>query len=80
MGSTDLNLLLDVGFNHEVGEDAALYWKKNPGSLSHVIGKAEAMDTAVQAQFGDKAKARIRDAYSWEYIADRYQKAFIGEE
>ena len=27
--STKLNLLLDVGFNREVGEDGALYWKKN---------------------------------------------------
>ena len=26
LASTDLNLLLDVGFNREVAEDAALYW------------------------------------------------------
>ena len=26
--STDLNLLLDVGFNKEVAEDGALYWNK----------------------------------------------------
>lgn len=28
LASTKLNLLLDVGFNREVGEDGAIYWKK----------------------------------------------------
>ena len=28
LGSTDLNLLLGVGFNREVAEDAAIYWSK----------------------------------------------------
>ena len=28
LGSTDLNLLLDVGFNREVAQDGALYWSK----------------------------------------------------
>ena len=33
--STKLNLLLDVGFNREVGEDGALYWKKRPIGKCH---------------------------------------------
>lgn len=33
LGSTDLNLLVDVGFNKEVAEDCALYWSHKPGSL-----------------------------------------------
>lgn len=28
LGSTQLNLLLDVGFNREVAEDGAMYWSK----------------------------------------------------
>lgn len=28
LASTKLNLLLDVGFNREVGENGAIYWKK----------------------------------------------------
>jgi len=28
LATTDLNLLLDVGFNKEVGQDGALYWNK----------------------------------------------------
>ena len=31
LGSTQLNLLLDVGFNREVAEDGAIYWKKGNG-------------------------------------------------
>lgn len=31
--STDLNLLLDVGFNREVGGDSAIYWDKTNGNL-----------------------------------------------
>ena len=33
--STKLNLLLDVGFNREVGEDGALYWKKDQLAQCH---------------------------------------------
>ena len=37
LGSTDLNLLVDVGFNKEVAEDCALYWSRKPGSLAKLI-------------------------------------------
>lgn len=76
LGSTRLNLLLDVGFNREVGEDAALYWSKEPGALAALIKEADAMDEESVAALGDKAKARIAAAYSWQYIADRYAAVF----
>ena len=37
LGSTKLNLLLDVGFNREVGQDAALYWMKIDENLSKLM-------------------------------------------
>ncbi len=43
LGSTELNLLLDVGFNREVAEDAALYWNKEDGNLAKLIEKADQM-------------------------------------
>lgn len=43
LGSTDLNLLVDVGFNKEVAEDCALYWSRKPGSLAKLIDKADKM-------------------------------------
>jgi rhamnosyltransferase len=69
LGSTKLNLLLDVSFNSEVGEDAALYWTKQNGSLSSLINKCEGMD---REEIGKKAKERIESSYSWKYISDRY--------
>ena len=69
LGSTKLNLLLDVGFNREVGEDAALYWTKEEGSLAKLIDSCESLD---REELGFKAKKRIKSAYSWEYISNRY--------
>ena len=79
LGSTELNLLLDVGFNREVGEDAALYWKKDAGNLADLIEKADTMESTEIAEYGKKAKKRIADAYSWQYIADQYEKVFLSE-
>ena len=69
LGSTKLNLLLKIGFNEEVAEDSALYWTKDPGNLATLIDKCEGID---REELGKKAKARIRTAYSWEYISGRY--------
>lgn len=79
LGSTDLNLLLGVGFNREVGEDAALYWTKESGNLASLIEKADAMSEDEIAALGDKAKARIATAYSWQYICDLYRDVFLKE-
>lgn len=77
LGSTDLNLLLDVGFNREVAEDAALYWNKEEGSLSILINKADLMNDEERKKLGAKAKKRIAEAYSWEYISARYDEKFM---
>lgn len=77
LGSTDLNLLLDVGFNREVGEDAALYWSKEEGSLAGLIDEADAMATEAIFSLGEKAKKRIADSYSWEHIVAEYEKVFL---
>ena len=69
LGSTRLNLLLDVGFNREVAEDAALYWTKEDGNLAKLIGSCEEMN---REELGNKAKERITSAYSWEFISGRY--------
>lgn len=76
LGSTDLNLLLDVGFNREVAEDAALYWSKEPGGLARLIDRADQMDAADIAELGRRAKERIADAYSWQHISNQYKNLF----
>ena len=77
LGSTDLNLLLDVGFNREVAEDAALYWTKEPGDLAALIGRADAMDEEERAELGRAARQRVADAYSWQHIADEYKNLWV---
>ena len=79
LGSTDLNLLLDVGFNREVAEDAALYWTKEPGDLAGLIDRADQMDAADIAELGRKAKERIADAYSWQHISGQYKNLSVEE-
>ena len=77
LGCTDLNLLLGVGFNREVAEDAALYWSKDKGDLAKLIETADALEPAEIAALGEKAKKRIADAYSWQFITDEYAKLFL---
>ena len=79
LGCTDLNLLLDVGFNREVAEEAALYWSKEPGNLAALIEKADQLPADTIAQLGQQAKQRIADAYSWQFIASEYEKLFLGQ-
>ena len=77
LGSTDLNLLLDVGFNREVAKDAAFYWSKKEGNLAQLIDEVDLISADKRAEYGRKAKRRIRDAYSWQYICDRYGEVFL---
>lgn len=77
LGATELNLLLDVGFNREVGEDSALYWKKDSGNLSSLINRADGMDSKERTECGLKAKERIKSAYSWQLIGDKYMQVWM---
>jgi len=77
LGSTDLNLLLDVGFNQEVAENGAIYWNKEKGNLANLIDRVDNMDSSDIASLGVIAKKRICDWYSWEHIVDEYEKVFL---
>ena len=77
LSSTDLNLLLDVEFNREVGGDCALYWTKDAGSLAGLIDMVDGMATNDINQLSKLAKKRISDWYNWEYIVNRYESFFL---
>lgn len=77
LSSTDLNFLLDVGFNREVAENAAVYWNKKLGSLAGLIEWAENITEEKKTEYGSKAKQRIKDIYSWKNICDRYAEEFL---
>lgn len=77
LGSTDLNLLLDVGFNREVADNAALYWTKKEGNLSNLIDEADMLAYSQIKGYGEKGKLRIEKQYSWKFITDQYRKLFL---
>ncbi len=76
LGSTDLNLLLNVGFNREVAEDAALYWDKAEGSLSQLVNNADLLSNQKLKELGLSAKSRIANSYSWSMIVRQYENTF----
>ena len=77
LASTNLNLLLDVGFNREVAEDAALYWNKTEHNLSNLIDKLDRgyIDYSL---LGSSSKERVKQQYSWNYICNLYSTLFCG--
>ena len=79
LGSTDLNLLVDVGFNKEVAEDCALYWSRKPGSLAKLIDKADQMSADEIAEMGLRAKKRVAEEYTWDKICGQYENVFVGK-
>lgn len=72
LASSDLNLLLDVGFNKEVGEDTAIYWTKEKGDLAKTIERADAMTEDEIKALANASTGRIANAYSWEFISNEY--------
>lgn len=73
LATTDLNLLLDVGFNKEVGEDGSVYWNKEEGNLAELINRLENIDTEQLQELSSNAKQRIDSEYSWDYIVRKYE-------
>lgn len=73
LATTDLNLLLSVGFNKEVGEDGAVYWNKEDMNLAQLIDRLEEIKPSELEDLSIKAKKRIDDAYSWELIVRKYE-------
>ena len=77
LSSTDLNLLLDVRFNREVGKDSALYWDKTPGNLAALIDRVEKMGGEEKKRLGRSAKERVANDYTWEKICAKYEEIFL---
>lgn len=77
LGSTKLNLLLDVGFNREVGKDGAIYWTKKHGNLAKIIND---MDNLSEEKISDLDKAsskRIIDQFDWNIIIRKYEDVLV---
>lgn len=71
---TELNILYDVNFNKQVGQDACLYFKDND-ELKNILNDTKYLDS-IKKEKGVLAKKRIQEAYTWEGILDKYEKLF----
>lgn len=78
LAATQVNLLYDVSFNREVGQDAAYYFTSDVGSMIESMMEIEALTDENREQIGQKAKHRIRSAFSHEKIVDEYEQLFRG--
>lgn len=77
LSSTNINLLFDVGFNREVAQNTAFYWNKEVGNLASLIDTVEQFSEKEAAEYGEKAKQRVKEAYSWDFISGRYAEVFL---
>ncbi|ARU18675.1 beta 1-4 rhamnosyltransferase Cps2T [Ligilactobacillus salivarius] len=77
LGSTKINLLYNVEFNKEVGEDSSLYWSLEDGSLANKLNEVEKISTEKEENFGKLAKQQIIDNYSWKKIVNDYEEKFM---
>lgn len=76
LATTDLNLLLDVGFNKEVAQDGALYWNKENDNLSSLLNKLDNISKHDIENYSKIAKKRIKEEYSWDKIIKQYENTF----
>jgi rhamnosyltransferase len=74
MASTKMNLLLDICFNREVAENAALYWTKEKGSLAKLLNDADKMQEQEIEDLADLARGRIESEYSWDKVVGEYER------
>lgn len=73
---TDVNILYNAPYNEEVGEDACVYFSNEEGSLTKAIEKVEKFKSRDQEAYGEKAKNRIKEEYTWEIVVNKYKKLF----
>lgn len=74
LSSTKLNLLLNVGFNKEVGGDGALYWDKN--NLHKIIEESEQLTSEKIDEMDELSTKQVTERFSWDFIVDEYEKLF----
>ncbi|GAB6884965.1 rhamnosyltransferase [Streptococcus equinus ATCC 33317] len=74
LSSTKLNLLLNVGFNKEVGENGAVYWDKD--NLHDVIEKSETLSQEQIDELDKLSTKQVQERFSWNFIVDEYEGLF----
>ena len=69
---TDLNILYDVNFNRDIGNDSCLYFKED-NSLTNIIDNINKYD---RKKMGKSAKKIIKENFTWKIIVNKYKDVF----
>lgn len=77
LAHTEMNLILDVTFNREVAVDSVCYWTKESGHLADLINQIDGQTDF--SSYGQRAKQRIKDNYTWSKIVGEYEDLFLDE-
>ena len=75
LAQTDLNLVLGVSFNQTVAKDTAHYWTKETGNLAHLIDQVDPLEDV--SEWGQRAKANMKQNFTWEKIVGEYEELFL---
>ena len=80
LASTRLNILFDVGFNKECGNESAIYFTKEDGNLANIINECDNLTSNELNAYNEKSTHEIKERYSWEYIVSLYERTFLNRE
>lgn len=76
LANTNVNILYDVPYNKEVGENSCFYFTKEENNLKKVINKIENLSENEQKEYSKLAKARIHEEYTWSKVVEEYFQIF----
>lgn len=77
LSSTQLNLLLDVGFNREVGQEGALYWTKEENNLALLINSTDQFNSQELNNNDELSTKQIVNRFAWTKIVSEYESLFV---
>lgn len=76
LANTNVNILYDVSYNKEVGKESCFYFSKKENDLKKIITKVDKLTEKEQKQYGELAKKRIHESYTWDTITQKYLDLF----
>lgn len=75
LATTNVNLIRDCSFSREGAGDTGFYFDYNH-PLSQLIDQIDSMPLDKRIAIGVKAKERMKNSFSWEYVNRQYVELF----
>ena len=69
LAQTDLNLIYNVDFNHQVAQETALYWNKEDGNLSQLIDSVDGQVSFEDLGNADASKPKYQSCIRSSFIS-----------